>query len=184
MGGSPPTVALAATAFATIVTHVQAPLVGLVRGLLDDGEEPRDVVQEVFVDAWRAVGSGANSFVEGDEEASARRWLFHVAYRRAVSVVRHRRVIAWESLDTANPSEPMQRTTPVSFDDQIAEGDALRAALSTLEPEDAACVLLVAVHDFKPAEIEQMLGITSDATRKRLSRAMQRLLVAYRGRAN
>ncbi len=61
----------------------------------------------------------------------------------------------------------------------MVEGEALRAALSTLSLEDAACVRFGVLEDWTSIEIAQVLEITPDAARKRLSRAMRRLRIAY-----
>jgi RNA polymerase sigma factor (sigma-70 family) len=61
----------------------------------------------------------------------------------------------------------------------IAEADALRSALNTLNPADAACFLLQAVHGFSTQEIAAVVRVRSGAVRKRLSRARQRLRAAY-----
>jgi RNA polymerase sigma-70 factor (ECF subfamily) len=176
---SSPASAASAAVFAELLSRLQAPLVGFVRGLLDDDEQARDVVQDVFVDAWRAAQRGPSPFSEDGPEDGARRWLFHAAYHRAISVLRHRRVIAWEPFDAANPPEPGPFYRPVPFEDRIAEGEALRTALARLSPQDSACLLLSVVHGFTSTEIAQIAGIELEAAKKRIARAKQRLRVAY-----
>ena len=61
----------------------------------------------------------------------------------------------------------------------IAEAEALRSALNTLKPVDAACFLLQAVHGFSTEEIAAVVHVRPGAVRKRLSRARQRLRAAY-----
>lgn len=187
MGELPHADALPASAFADILQTTQATLYAFVRHLTDSGEDARDITQDVFVDAWRAAQCGIPPFGrQADPETGAgaiRRWLFHVAYCQAISLVRHRQAILWESLDTADEATALQavghsRTTE-PFEDQIVEGEALRAALARLTPDDAACLLLDIVQGFSTAEIAQILGIAPAAARKRLSRAMERLRAAY-----
>jgi RNA polymerase sigma-70 factor (ECF subfamily) len=174
-----PTSPTSAAVFADLLGRLQAPLFGFVRGLLGDAEQAHDVVQDVFVDAWRAAQRGPSPFTEDGPEDGARRWLFHVAYHRTISVLRHRRVIAWEPFDADNPPEPGPFYRPVPFEDRIAEGEALRAALARLSPQDSACLLLSVVHGFTSTEIAQIAGIEPEAAKKRISRAKQRLRVAY-----
>lgn len=150
-----------------------------VRNLLGDSEEARDIVQEVFIEAWRVAQCGQAPFAEGSSDADARRWLFRAAYHRAISLQRHRRVIAWESLDAVGGPERIERDAATPFEEQLAEGEALRAALDRLDAREAACVLLKFVHGFSAVEIARILGVAPDAVRKRLSRAMQRLRAAY-----
>jgi RNA polymerase sigma factor (sigma-70 family) len=165
--------------FAELLRETQGPLYGFVRGLVGDDEQARDVVQDVYVDAWRAARRAAPPFGHGSDAPAMRRWLFVVAYHAAVSVVRHRRIIAWESLDTLDLPEADRFYEPAAFEDQVAEGDALQTILAGMTPQDVACLLLNVVQGFTSAEIAQIVDIAPEAAKKRLVRAKQRLRAAY-----
>jgi RNA polymerase sigma-70 factor (ECF subfamily) len=112
------------------------------------------------------------------DAAGAHRWLFRVAYNRAISLRRHTTALTWESLDQPDAfeaSDPAQST----FEDRVMEEEALSAALGRLSAEDAACILLHVVQGFTAAEVAQIHGISLDAARKRISRAIERLRAAY-----
>lgn len=167
------------TAFAALLQQTQQPLYGYLRGLLDDAEQARDVRQDVFCDAWRVAQKGAPPFDEQNDEQARRRWHFQVAHHKAVSALRRRKLIRWESLDTpgAHASEELQDAG--GFEEQVAEGEAVRAALASLSADEASCLLLNIVQGFTSAEIAQIIGISPEASKKRLSRARQRLRAAY-----
>lgn len=164
-----------------ILSQIQWALYDFARGLVGDPEVARDVVQDVFVDAWRAVKASTPPFAGDLDEAGIRKWLFHVAYCRAAAIMRRRYVIAWESLDAAGDEDmtSAQGHDPVPFEDRVAEAELLREALLGLGPRDAACFLLSAVQGFTSAEIAQIVEITPEAARKRLTRAKQRLRAGY-----
>lgn len=168
-----------AVAFGRRLNHLQGPLFGFVQGMIGDQEQARDIVQDVFVDAWRLASRGASPFTSEEDEPGARRWLFHAAYWRAVSVARRARVIRWEPLETSAVSvhEPYVEQHP--FEDRVVEGEALRQALAALSAEDAACILLSVVQVMHSSEIAQVLGISAEAAKKRVTRAKQRLRAAY-----
>jgi RNA polymerase sigma-70 factor, ECF subfamily len=165
--------------FASILERMQGPLRGFVRGMVGSTDQAADVVQDVFVDAWRAAQRGVEPFQGDGDELAIRRWLFHVAYRRAVSVRRRASVLRFESLDVSLPPEPDRFYEPMPFDDRVAEGEVLRQALADLGPQDAACLLLNVVQGFTALEIASILDITPLAAKKRVSRAKQRLRDAY-----
>lgn len=167
----------ATAAFAALLQQTQRPLYAYLRGLMADDEQARDLVQDVFCDAWRAARQSAPPFDPAGDAAGQRRWLFRVAHHKAVSALRHRSVIRWESLDIASDSDAPDHAAP--FEDQIAENQAIHAALASLALEEAACLLLNVVQGFTSAEIAQIIGISQDACKKRLSRAKQRLRAAY-----
>ncbi len=173
---SPP----AAPAFADLIERFQWPLYNFIRGMVGDDEQARDAVQDVFCDAWRATLRGTAPFAEPCEEDGIRRWLFHTAYCRAVSVLRRRRLVRWESLDVAtidDTGDEMLALTP--FEDQLVEGEVMRAALARLSPDDVACLLLNTLEGYTAAQIAQIVGIAPEAAKKRLARAKERLRVAY-----
>jgi RNA polymerase sigma-70 factor (ECF subfamily) len=167
------------TAFDATLLREQQALRGFVRGLTGDTEQARDITQDVFMVAWRAAKEGAPPFTANGDERAIRRWLYCVAYRRAISVQRHERVLSIESLDQERTSHRERLTTPGSFDERIVERDALTRALADLETADAACLLLNVVQGFTAREIAAMLEISPDAAKKRLTRAKQRLRDAY-----
>jgi RNA polymerase sigma-70 factor (ECF subfamily) len=154
-------------------------LVSFVRGLLDDEQYARDIAQETFLAAWRARQLGAAPFTTGTDEIGSRRWLYRVAYNRAISFLRQRRRGGWDSFEQLLVVEEGVVADPTPFEDQVAESDALRAALAQLSPEDAAAVLLHVVHGFTAAEIALILGVSLAAATKRVWRAKERLRAAY-----
>ena len=182
MAAKTPAGALSASQFSELLSATQGPLYGFVRRLVGDAEEARDLTQDVFVDAWRQTERAQPPFLASNASGGAgaiRRWLFHAAYCAAVSMLRRRGVIAWESLDAQEPPPAVLNDDAPAFDTRIADRDALRSALATLEPPDVAALLLDVVHGFTSPEIARILDIAPDAARKRLSRAMRRLRAAY-----
>lgn len=168
-----------ANAFDALMTRTQGALFQFARGLVGEPELARDVVQDAFVDAWRAAAAQAPPFARLDDEIGMRRWLFTVTYRHALKARARRRLVVWESLDAERITPRALPDGSARFEDRIAEAEALRAALGTLDPQDAACFLLQVVQGFSTAEIAAIVGLLPDAARKRLSRAKQRLRAAY-----
>lgn len=171
--------ALTPVAFTALVDRHQHALYVFLRGLVAFPEQARDLTQDTFADAWRCARGAIPPFVAGHSDDEVRRWLFSTAYRKAISVLRRRQLIVWESLDTSLNADTDLVCGAVPFDDQIAEGEALRAALARLNPQDTACLLLRVVQGFSAAEVGQIVGATPDVVNKRLSRAKQRLRIAY-----
>jgi RNA polymerase sigma-70 factor, ECF subfamily len=173
----------ASHAFGNLLCTTQAALTAFVCSLIGSSEDARDIVQEVYIAAWQAAQRGNEPFSRPDDVAGVRRWLYRVAYYHAAMLLRHRNVLPWHSLDETDEARvlaPLGRlgsTEP--FEDQVVEGEVLRVALARLSPEDAACVLLCMVQGFATREAAEILAIAPDAARKRLSRAMKRLRIAY-----
>jgi RNA polymerase sigma factor (sigma-70 family) len=173
---SVPDPALAAH-FTRLMDAYQASLVAFALGLVGERELAHDIVQETFVAAWRAAVRQAAPFRDPCDDEDKKRWLFAVTYRQAALAPRRRRRFVWQSLDHDGADEASVATPDIA--QRVAEADALRSALSTLNSVDAACFLLQAVHGFSTQEIAAVVHLRSAAVRKRLSRARQRLRAAY-----
>ena len=166
--------------FADLMARCQRPLYAFLRGIAADDETARDLMQDTFCAAWQLAQRGAPPF-DGSaaRQDGVRRWLFHAAYNRAISVVRRRRLISWRSLDPPEAGDPTPNIAAPRFEDQLAEALVMRDALGALAPSDAAILLLIAVQDFTAAEAGQIVGASPQAVAKRFARAKRRLRDAY-----
>ena len=165
--------------FTVLVERHQHELLGFLGGLIAHTEQARDLLQDTFCDAWRAAKRGVPPLVAGGAPEEIRRWLFHTAYCRGIDLLRRRRLIRWVSLDERVAAEDEALSSLVSFEDQVVEDEAMRAALRVLSPKDVICLQLVLVQGFTAAEAAQIIGDSPQAVAKRLPRARRRLLDAY-----
>lgn len=179
MGTQPEPGGISVAAFARLLDATQVSLSRYLRSLLGNDEDARDVLQDVYVEAWRVAERGMSPFIAPMDEVPISRWLFHVGYCHAVSALRHRSVLHWEPMDGVSEHTFSEQAQGPSLEDQVAEREHLRDALGELEPQDAASLLLHELHGYTSTEIAQSLGVSPDAIRKRLSRAMQALRHAY-----
>lgn len=140
-----------------------------------------------------ALRSGANAFDSEDIVASAfltlwhrrrdvplvdgsiRPWLLASVHNVARNLARHRRRYA--SFLQQLPAEPSTRSAEdIALEAAQALDRAQRATslLSQLPPRDAHILTLAAVEEFDTSTIADVLGISAEAARQRLSRARKR----------
>ncbi|HSK50856.1 MAG TPA: RNA polymerase sigma factor [Solirubrobacterales bacterium] len=81
-----------ASAFETIVDRYQGRLLGFCRQMLGSTEDAEDVLQEVFVNAHRAM-------LGDDREINLRPWLYRIARNRCLNHLRKPTADAQESMD-------------------------------------------------------------------------------------
>ncbi len=171
---------LSLDAFSALARRYTQPLHVFLCGLVHDPELARDLLQDTFIAAWSAAQQGTPPLVADGDEAGMRRWLYRVAYRRAVDILRRRRLIRWESLhDLLDRDELPEDAISQAFEELFAEHEAMRHALAALTPEDTACLLLMVVQGFTAQEAAAITGASAGAMGKRIGRAKRRLLSAY-----
>jgi RNA polymerase sigma-70 factor, ECF subfamily len=164
--------------FACLVRNHQHRLHVFLAGVLDTTEGAFDLVQDTFYEAWQAAQRGSLPFVLGVAEDEMQRWLFRAGYNNALSLLRRRRLIRWETFN--DDDEPVYGYDDLlPFEEQLAEGEVLQAALAQMSQQDVACLLLRIVHGFSASETGQILGTTPDIVNNRLARAKRRLRAAY-----
>lgn len=156
-------------AFEVLVRRYQGPMYRLALHMLASRGDAEDVVQEVFLTAWRRLGQlrDGRAFVG---------WLYRTTTNRCLNIIRARRPVTEadldrrESIDAAGSPE---RAAQVS--EQLI---ALAAALTRLTPEQRACWLLREVHGLSYEDIARATGTTQTAVRGRIARARAQLAEA------
>lgn len=153
-------------AFEVLVCRYQGPMYRLALRMLSSRGDAEDVVQEVFLTAWRRLG-------QLRENAAVVGWLYRTTTNRCLNIIRARRPVtdadldSRESVDAAGSPE---RAAQVG--EQLI---ALAAALKRLTPEQRACWLLREVHGRSYGEIAVVMGTTQAAVRGRIARARAQL---------
>jgi RNA polymerase sigma-70 factor (ECF subfamily) len=165
--------------FTALVNRYQRALFGFVYGLVRNSEQAHDLTQDTFYEAWRRARQHEPPFTGQVQPEEVKPWLFQVAYHRAISALRRRRLIFFESFEARSAYHPDEPDHSGSFEVDIAERELLHAALARLAPSDVACLLLRVVQGFSAAEAGTILGIPPATLHKRLFRAKERLRNAY-----
>jgi len=153
-------------AYEQLVRRYQGPMYRLAAGMLSSKADAEDVVQEVFLTAWRQLG-------QLQQDAAFGGWLYRTTTNRCLNVIRARRSTTDVPLDEQEPRNPQpgpERVIEIS--EQMA---ALNTALQGLTGEQRACWLLREVHGRSYDEIAQAVGTTRTAVRGRIARARGQL---------
>src|SRR5690348_7180350 len=160
-------------AFALLVRRYEARIVTYLRQTVGDADLANDLAQETFLAAYQALPRWQPPpDPAGRTTDLLSPWLYRIATNHAISALRRQTMSA--------------RRTPVSvtqasfsLEDAVIGRELLRAALATLEDDDAACLVLHYVAGERYGEIAVRLGISSEAVRKRVGRALSSLRRAY-----
>jgi len=153
-------------AYEQLVRRYQGPLFRLAVRMLASRGDAEDVVQEVFLTAWRSLAAL-------HEDAAFVGWLYRMVTNRCLNVIRARR--ATMDVDLAQQESRSTGSRPehtVEVSEQLA---AVTVALQRLTGEQRACWLLREVHGRSYEEIAQAVGVTTTAVRGRIARARAQL---------
>jgi RNA polymerase sigma-70 factor (ECF subfamily) len=156
------------TALARLYDRYGSFLYSLALRVLCDRSAAEDVVQDVFIHVW----THADRFDAG--KGSVRAWLGVMAHRRSVDRIRR---------DTAAKAreERDQRRSPRAGDDvadaatQVVIAERVRAALSSLPPEQRAVVELAYFHGRTFRQVATELGIPEGTAKSRIRLGLSKL---------
>lgn len=159
-----------------LVSRYQGKIYGLVYNMTSNREDAEDVVQDVFVKAYRSLGRfrGTSSFYT---------WIYRIAINHTINFLKKRRRGAALSLDNTDEGierdpayvELSARESPVR-DAQLSElQERLNKALMTLSEKHRTVVVLHDIQGIPHDEIARMTGCSQGTVRSRLFYARQRL---------
>jgi len=161
-----------ARAFEALVVKYQRRIARHVARFIKSADDVEDVVQDVFVRAYRGLAS-----FRGDSQFYS--WLYRIASNAALNHLR--RASDDVSLGDDVPDERISEFSPGVSDaaqpdrtlmaEQIA--DAVQRALAKLQPQLAEALMLFEVEKKSYAEIAEMLQIPIGTVRTRIFRARE-----------
>ncbi|RSM61506.1 RNA polymerase subunit sigma-70 [Amycolatopsis sp. WAC 01376] len=153
-------------AYEQLVLRFQGPMYRLALRMLGNKGDAEDVVQEVFLVAWRRLD-------QLQEDAAFVGWLYRTTTNRCLNVIRARKPVADVELDQQESTGSAGR--PERAAETSAQLAALTGALDRLTAEQRACWLLREVHGRSYEEIAKAIGATTTAVRGRIARARAEL---------
>ncbi|MEO1061515.1 MAG: sigma-70 family RNA polymerase sigma factor [Actinomycetota bacterium] len=156
-------------AFEELVRLTHVDVYSLARRLTGDPDDARDVVQETYLRAYRAIGR-----FRGDAQFST--WLYRITANCA-STMRHRRG-RHRHVELPDDHAEIDRDLHHDPEAQVATvglRDRLEAAIRLLPPKLRSVVVLRDLHGLSHRDIAAQLGITESAAKVRLHRARKQL---------
>jgi RNA polymerase sigma-70 factor (ECF subfamily) len=153
------------SAFEELIRTHSRRLFAVAHGVLQNGAEAEDVVQETFVKAWRMRRK-----VRDAERFEP--WLTSIARNRALDILRRRRSVP---LDEDNSEFPSQEPAPGSGLDDAERDAQVRRALAELPEHYREALSLRYLEGLDCRAIESAMGLSNGALRGILGRALETL---------
>lgn len=161
------------TAFEQVVRRYSGAVHGMAAGMLGNRADAEDVVQDAFLTMWRRAG-------EIVEPAALRAWLFQVARRNCLIVLRGRRTRCTDPVgDLPEHRAVVGAARRTSDPQRVAETGAgvlaLGRALAGLPTMQRDVWVLAELDGLSSGEISRRVGAGEQAVRRRLCRARAKL---------
>jgi RNA polymerase sigma factor (sigma-70 family) len=161
-----------AGAFETIVDRYQGRLLGFCRQMLGSTEDAEDVLQEVFVNAYRAM-------LADEREINLRPWLYRIARNRCLNHLRKPTADAQESMDMVPMVEAASTAEKVHNREEFRQ---LLSDVSRLPETQRSALLLREMDAMSYEEIAQAMETSVPSVKSLLVRARISLAEASQAR--
>lgn len=142
-----------------LVHEHEARLARYLRRFINDRETALDLTQDVFFAAYRMLRTDPTRPLSAG-------WLYKTATNHAISLLRRQK--------RRGVTVPLEDAgSAFRLDERSAESLDLQKALNALPHEQLACVMLTTYAGYSSAETGLILGLSADAVRQRVCRAMR-----------
>ena len=159
-------------AFDTIVDRYQSRLLGFCRQMLGSTEDAEDVLQEVFVNAYRAM-------LADNRAINLKPWLYRIARNRSLNHLRRPKADAQESMDMIPMVEAASTAEKVHNREEFRQ---LLNDVTRLPETQRAALLLREIDAMSYEEIAEAMETTVPAVKSLLVRARISLAEASQAR--
>jgi RNA polymerase sigma factor (sigma-70 family) len=159
-------------AFETIVDRYQGRLLGFCRQMLGSTEDAEDILQEVFVNAYRAM-------LADEREINLRPWLYRIARNRCLNYLRKPKADAQESMDMVPEVEAASTAEKVHNREEFRQ---ILSDVNKLPETQRAALLLREMDALSYEEIAAAMETTVPSVKSLLVRARISLAEASQAR--
>ena len=159
-------------AFDIIVDRYQARLLGFCRQMIGCTEDAEDVLQEVFVNAYKAM-------IADNREINLRPWLYRIARNRSLNHLRRPRAVAQESMDMVPMVDAASTAEKVHNREEFRQ---LLQDVTKLPETQRAALLLREIDALSYEEIAEAMDTTVPSVKSLLVRARISLAEASQAR--
>jgi RNA polymerase sigma-70 factor (ECF subfamily) len=167
-----------AAAYEHLVRRHGGAMLAVARRLLRNDDDARDVLQDAFLQAFRAIGRFR-------EDARLSTWLHRIVVNAALMRLRSASRRPEQSLDDLMPQFDAQgyhvssiEPLPVSVEAAVERQERrvrVRACVERLPAQYRAAIVLRDFEELSTEEVAKVLGVTENAVKIRLHRARQAL---------
>lgn len=147
---------------------------GIARRMLKNASEAEEVVQQVFIDTYRAI----HQF--DAQKGSYKTWLFYFAYQRAINRKKHlesRGFYVTEELDDQLLAPEFNQGAGRQVRELCSQEavQLVRQLLKSIQPNQRVAIEMTFFHGFTAEEIASRTGETAVAVRHHLYRGLSKL---------
>ena len=156
-----------AAAFEALYRQHATRLYNLATRMSGGGNDAEDLLQEIFLLAYRKVGSYRG-------ESSLGTWLYRLAMNHCLDVLRNRQTRMGQLTDSMNEPDAAPVAAPVPALSTVSRID-LERAIEALPPACRAAFLLHDVEGFGHQEVAEILGVSEGTSKSQVHKARLRI---------
>lgn len=146
----------------SLVREHQTKIARYIRRMVSDPDVALDITQDVFFAAYRTLKADP-------ERPLSAGWLYKTATNNAISFLRRKKILRFTPLERDADLKGLR------IDERSAASIDLQMAMHQLPGDQAAAVMLTSYAGYSSQEAATMLGVSPDAVRQRVCRAMRTL---------
>ena len=178
-----------AEAFRSLIERLEQPITGYLYRLVRDHEVALDLTQDTFLQVYKEIEKTSS-------DLALDAWIYRIATNYGFQYLNRKRLRQFvrlsftpdsfqdDNIHTYNSiyEEDIELSLLLagpSVEDQAEMRILIEQALSTLKPEDAACLQLHYSNGFTYEQIGRFIDITPEAVRKRVARSVEKFRAVY-----
>ncbi len=159
-----------AQAFRSLIDRLQQPITGYLHRLVGDREVALDLAQDTFVQVYKEIDKTSG-------EIALDAWIYRIATNYGLRYLNRQRLRQFVRLDSRESFD--ESLAVAGPEDQTETRILIEQALGTMRPIDAAVLQLHYGNGFTYEEIGQVMEMSSEAVRKRVTRSVEKFRRVY-----